>query len=402
MRRASASGSFGKPARIQSAWKARSARPTGRPAATPRAIRSAPPIGSLGSGASARNRPAAAKASSEGEACASACARASASRAASRPAVNRRVRRPWNDGGASIPCRAIRAAAADRSRPASALAKSQPLARPLRVLFDRNGERGQPQDRVRPEAPRGFDRDKAAQAPRIADAAEDRLEEAALAHRPHDLARAGRGEELDQFGAHPLAREPPKAIARPDRGGEAVAVEPARGVSGREPEEAENAQVVLADARVRVADEAHPPRREVLEPADRIVDRSVGAERQRVDGEVAPLGVAREVAAEPDSRPSPVGLDILAQRRRLDRASVDDDRHRAVLDAGQRDLEPRRPRPANCLAGNSGGREVEIERRFAKREVPHRAADKPRLLARAVERGERAGERAFAQDASGP
>jgi hypothetical protein len=41
--------------------KARSARPTGRPAAPPRAIRSAPLIGSLGSGASARKRSAPAR-----------------------------------------------------------------------------------------------------------------------------------------------------------------------------------------------------------------------------------------------------------------------------------------------------------------------------------------------------
>src|ERR1700722_12705310 len=67
-RRVNISGSCGKPALIHSAWKARSARPTGRPVATPRASRSAPLIGSLGSGVSGRNRPAAAKGASEGDA----------------------------------------------------------------------------------------------------------------------------------------------------------------------------------------------------------------------------------------------------------------------------------------------------------------------------------------------
>ena len=224
MRRASASGSFGKPARIQSAWKARSARPTGRPAATPRAIRSAPPIGSLGSGASARNRPAAAKAVVRG--------RGLRLGVRQRERVARRLASGGEQEGSQAleRWRRLDPVQGDQGRrggpePAGfRVGESQPLARPLRVLFDRNGERGQPQDRVRPAAPRGFDRDKAAQAPRIADAAEDRLEEAALAHRPHDLARAGRDEELDQFGAHPLARQPRQghrapriAAARPSR-----------------------------------------------------------------------------------------------------------------------------------------------------------------------------------------
>ena len=47
------------------------------------------------------------------------------------------------------------------------------------------------------------------------------------------------------------------------------------------------------------------------------------------------LRVGREVASERDLGLAAVGLDVLAQRRRLDRASVDDDRHRAMRDAGQ-------------------------------------------------------------------
>ena len=92
----------------------------------------------------------------------------------------------------------------------------------------------------------------------------------------------------------------------------ALAVEPARGEPGREAEEPEDAQIILANASVRVADEAHPSSAKILEPADIIVDNPIGAERQRVDGEIAPPRVCSEVASERHHGPPPVGLDILA------------------------------------------------------------------------------------------
>ena len=125
------------------------------------------------------------------------------------------------------------------------------------------------------------------------------------------------------------------------------------------------------------------------------MDRSVGAERQRVDGEVAPTRVGGEVAPERDLGPPPVGLDVLAQRRRFERAPVDDDRHRAMRNAGQGDLEPGLARAADDFVGRRGGREVEIDRRLAEREIPHGAADESGLLAPSVERFERSRERAL-------
>ena len=107
------------------------------------------------------------------------------------------------------------------------------------------------------------------------------------------------------------------------------------------------------------------------------------------------LRVGGEVAAEHDLGPPSVSLDILAQSRRLDRASVDDDRHRAMLDAGQSDLEARPLRAADHLVGRRGGREVEIDRRLTKRQIAHRAPDEPGLLALSVERFERSRERAL-------
>ena len=77
-----------------------------------------------------------------------------------------------------------------------------------------------------------------------------------------------------KFGAHALPRKAGEAVARPDRGRKAVGVERASSVSGREAEKAQDSQVILADALVGVADEAHAALGEILKPADSIVDDS--------------------------------------------------------------------------------------------------------------------------------
>ena len=48
-------------------------------------------------------------------------------------------------------------------------------------------------------------------------------------------------------------------------------------IGGMEAEEAQDAQVVLGDALLRLADEAHAPRGDVGKPADIVVDGAVGA-----------------------------------------------------------------------------------------------------------------------------
>ena len=60
-------------------------------------------------------------------------------------------------------------------------------------------------------------------------------------------------------------------------------------------------------------------------------------------------------------------------------------------------LKPACSRAADDFVGRRGGREVEIDRRLAKREIAHRAADEPGLLALSVEHFERPGERALPQ-----
>ena len=149
-----------------------------------------------------------------------------------------------------------------------------------------------------------------------------------------------RHQELHHLHAHALARELVEPVAAGDAGGKPFGVGMAAGaVGGVKAEEAQDAQVIFRDALCRIADEAHAPRRQIVEPADVIVDRAVARGRQRVDGEIAPLGVDLPVAAEGDLGVAAVGFDVLAQRGHLERMLLDDDGDGAVLDAGRHRLE---------------------------------------------------------------
>ena len=114
---------------------------------------------------------------------------------------------------------------------------------------------------------------------------------------------------------------------------------PAIAVSGVETEEAQDAQVVLGDPPRRITNEAHAPLREVVEPANMIMHRAVARDVQRIHREVAPLGVAPPVTPECDPGMASEGLDVLAQRRHLERLAVDHDGDGAMLDAGRNRLE---------------------------------------------------------------
>ena len=95
-----------------------------------------------------------------------------------------------------------------------------------------------------------------------------------------------------------------------------------------------------------------------------------------------------------------VGVDVAPQRRRLDRPSLDDHRHRAVGEAGRRDAEAGGARPLHHDLRQRGGGEVEIAHRRAEREVANRAADQPGFFAVAVQRGQRPGEPAGLEQAA--
>ena len=108
--------------------------------------------------------------------------------------------------------------------------------------------------------------------------------------------------------------------------------------------EPQDAQIIFFDPPLRIADEAHATRGDVVKAADIIVHHAVGRSRQRIDREVAPLGVGAPVAPERDARLAAERFDVLAQRRDFERMMIDDDGDGAVLDAGRDRLASRPPR----------------------------------------------------------
>ena len=177
-------------------------------------------------------------------------------------------------------------------------------------------------------------RDEARELADIADAGEHDAEDAGLLHDGDHLGRTRRHDQPAHLVADALARQRAQAVAGADRRRQPAGIDGAVAVFGAEAQEAQDAQPVLGDPLVGVADEADAAREDIGIAADRIVHRAVGIDRQRVDGEVAPHGVGRPVAAEAHHRMAAVGLDVLAQRRHLVAAPVDDDGQRAVVDAG--------------------------------------------------------------------
>ncbi len=206
-----------------------------------------------------------------------------------------------------------------------------------------------------------------------------------------------RDEKLHQFAADPLARQRREAVARDDAGVQPVAVRHAVRIRRLEAEEAQDAQIILGDAAGRIADEADPAFGEIVETADVIVDDAVGRDRQRVDGEVAPLGIDLPVAPERHIGFTAEGLDVLAQGRHLERHPVDHQRDGAVVDAGRHRLDPGGNSAPHHLLGERSGRDVDVAQRHADERIARGAADHPRLLAAAVEEIEHAPHRRSAE-----
>ena len=105
----------------------------------------------------------------------------------------------------------------------------------------------------------------------IRHAAEHAAEQAGFRHHGERRDRARRDQELHQFHAHALARQSREPGARQDRGMQPGCIGRAFAVPGMEAEEAQDAQIVLRDARRGVADEAHMAPLEIGKPADVVV-----------------------------------------------------------------------------------------------------------------------------------
>ena len=105
-------------------------------------------------------------------------------------------------------------------------------------------------------------------------------------------------------------------------------------------EEAEDAQIVFLDARLGLADEAHPAGLQIPITANRIEHIAVAIGVERIEREVATPGVLLPGGRVGDLCVPAEGLDIAAERRHLEGLALGDDCHGAVVDAGRHGLEP--------------------------------------------------------------
>ncbi len=127
-----------------------------------------------------------------------------------------------------------------------------------------------------------------------------------------------------------------------------------------EAKEAQDAQIILADAALGLADEAHAPCRQIGKSAHLVMDLAAPIERQGVDGEVAPRRIDGEAAPEAHHGMAAIGLDILAQRRDLEGAALDHDGDGAMRDPGRNGLEARDIGAVRHLFRQGGGGEVDL------------------------------------------
>src|SRR5262249_20385545 len=109
-------------------------------------------------------------------------------------------------------------------------------------------------------------------------------------------------------------------------------------ISRMEAKEAQNAQIILGNARGSIANKTHTALRGVGKTTDIVVSGAIPTKKQRVHREVAPLGITPPVAAEGDLGVTAVSLDILAQRGHLERLALGHHRDGAVLNPGRHRL----------------------------------------------------------------
>jgi hypothetical protein len=178
---------------------------------------------------------------------------------------------------------------------------------------------------------------------------------------PDALAREG----VDAFGERRAGREP-------------LGLQPLRRIAipGGEAEEAQDAQVILADALCRIAHEAQPALREIPEPqAQRIQHGAIGLGVKRVHGEVAPRRVLLQPLGEGHGGAAPVRLHIAAEGGDLMRKAFGDQGHGAMLDPRWHAADPCGARQLHHAGGQGIGGDVDIGDLRTQTPVAHTAAD---------------------------
>ena len=164
-----------------------------------------------------------------------------------------------------------------------------------------------------------------------------------------------------------------------------------RGIAVADPEArletvvAQQPQHILGDARGGIADKAHTARTQIGETAHGIQDRPVGAEKDRVDREVAACRVGRPIGVEGDTGMAAVGLDVTAQGGDFEISRRNYSRHGAVRETGRHHPDAALFKELDDPLGRGRGGDVDVgargragDRRPDQR-VAHRAADETRL-----------------------
>jgi len=217
-----------------------------------------------------------------------------------------------------------------------------------------------------------------------------KLEDTGVAHRAQRCPHARQVEHAAHLAADPLCRKSIERSCRPRHRLEPGRIELLVPVARGEAEEPIDPQPVFGDPPIRIADEAHLPRDAVIGATEWVEQRSIGPGVERIQREIAPLGVAHPVLAELHLGVPPVRLDVLAQRRHLGDQIADLQRHRAVLDTRWIDRNAGRGGALADLLRLEFGGEIDlcsiahaIDQRVA-HDAPHRA----RPPARAIEQRE--------------
>lgn len=138
--------------------------------------------------------------------------------------------------------------------------------------------------------------------------------------------------------------------------------------------------MVLADAGLGIADEAHAAQGQIVQPAEIVADfvgDRVGIER--VDGEIAPCGVLSPASAECDLGVAAVGGDVMTQSGDLHRAARQNRGYRAMREAGGHGFDVGRMASGDHLLWAEHRGHVDVGDGQAQQRITHRAAHVARI-----------------------
>ena len=205
-------------------------------------------------------------------------------------------------------------------------------------------------------------------------------------HHRDDRHRMLRHQQPQQFARDPFARQRHQVVGARGAGIQPGGIDPVA-EPRMEAEEAQDAQVILRDAPQRIADEAHPARGQIVQPAEiveHLARRRVRIER--VHREIAPGRIRAPVIAERDHRVPAIGRDVAAQGRHLDRAGRQDRGDGAVRDPRRHRADAGGAQPVQYVVGQQPRGKVDIGDVHPQQRVAHRAADDPGLAGGRVQR----------------